>query len=481
MALRQHQEIKQSQKLSPAQMQMIKLIGLNSLELEDRIKQEMEENPALEEGNIISDKDTLPEGDGSDISQEDIAMGDYLSEDDIPQYQINRWKNEQNTGFIESIITEDTSLYNFLIEQVRLLELTEQNELIAEYIIGNIDESGYLSRGLQAIANDLLIQEQIEVSVDELESILLKIKDLDPVGVGAADLQECLLIQINRNEQSYYNELAQIIIRDYFEEFSKKQYDRILQNMEISKDDLKEAISEITSLNPKPGNVFGGAVETHLSDITPDFIIESYNGEITMHLNKRNAPELIINRSFSEMIKGYEQNMEGMSTENKQALMFIKQKVDNAKSFIDAIKQRQDTLQRTMESIIKFQYDFFISEDETMIRPMILKDISEDIDLNISTVSRVSSSKYLQLNGSIYPLKFFFSEAMQNSDGQDVSSIEIKAILKQTIDSENKYKPLSDGQITKILNDKGYVIARRTVAKYREQLGIPMVRLRKKL
>lgn len=481
MALRQHQEIKQSQKLSPAQMQMIKLIGLNSLELEDRIKQEMEENPALEEGNIISDKDTLPEGDGSDISQEDIAMGDYLSEDDIPQYQINRWKNEQNTGFIESIITEDTSLYNFLIEQVRLLELTEQNELIAEYIIGNIDESGYLSRGLQAIANDLLIQEQIEVSVDELESILLKIKDLDPVGVGAADLQECLLIQLNRNEQSYYNELAQIIIRDYFEEFSKKQYDRILQNMEISKDDLKEAISEITSLNPKPGNVFGGAVETHLSDITPDFIIESYNGEITMHLNKRNAPELIINRSFSEMIKGYEQNMEGMSTENKQALMFIKQKVDNAKSFIDAIKQRQDTLQRTMESIIKFQYDFFISEDETMIRPMILKDISEDIDLNISTVSRVSSSKYLQLNGSIYPLKFFFSEAMQNSDGQDVSSIEIKAILKQTIDSENKYKPLSDGQITKILNDKGYVIARRTVAKYREQLGIPMVRLRKKL
>lgn len=481
MALRQHQEIKQSQKLSPAQMQMIKLIGLNSLELEDRVKQEMEENPALEEGNIISDKDTLPEGDGSDISQEDIAMGDYLSEDDIPQYQINRWKNEQNTGFIESIITEDTSLYNFLIEQVRLLELTEQNELIAEYIIGNIDESGYLSRGLQAIANDLLIQEQIEVSVDELESILLKIKDLDPVGVGAADLQECLLIQLNRNEQSYYNELAQIIIRDYFEEFSKKHYDRILQNMEISKDDLKEAISEITSLNPKPGNVFGGAVETHLSDITPDFIIESYNGEITMHLNKRNAPELIINRSFSEMIKGYEQNMEGMSTENKQALMFIKQKVDNAKSFIDAIKQRQDTLQRTMESIIKFQYDFFISEDETMIRPMILKDISEDIDLNISTVSRVSSSKYLQLNGSIYPLKFFFSEAMQNSDGQDVSSIEIKAILKQTIDSENKYKPLSDGQITKILNDKGYVIARRTVAKYREQLGIPMVRLRKKL
>lgn len=481
MALRQHQEIKQSQKLSPAQMQMIKLIGLNSLELEDRVKQEMEENPALEEGNIISDKDTLPESDGSDISQEDIAMGDYLSEDDIPQYQINRWKNEQNTGFIESIITEDTSLYNFLIEQVRLLELTEQNELIAEYIIGNIDESGYLSRSLQAIANDLLIQEQIEVSVDELESILLKIKDLDPVGVGAADLQECLLIQLNRNEQSYYNELAQIIIRDYFEEFSKKQYDRILQNMEISKDDLKEAISEITSLNPKPGNVFGGAVETHLSDITPDFIIESYNGEITMHLNKRNAPELIINRSFSEMIKGYEQNMEGMSTENKQALMFIKQKVDNAKSFIDAIKQRQDTLQRTMESIIKFQYDFFISEDETMIRPMILKDISEDIDLNISTVSRVSSSKYLQLNGSIYPLKFFFSEAMQNSDGQDVSSIEIKAILKQTIDSENKYKPLSDGQITKILNDKGYVIARRTVAKYREQLGIPMVRLRKKL
>ncbi|NLX81246.1 MAG: RNA polymerase factor sigma-54 [Proteiniphilum sp.] len=481
MALRQHQEIKQTQKLSPAQMQMIKLIGLNSLELEDRVKQEMEENPALEEGNIISDKDTLPESDGSDISQEDIAMGDYLSEDDIPQYQINRWKNEQNTGFIESIITEDTSLYNFLIEQVRLLELTEQNELIAEYIIGNIDESGYLSRGLQAIANDLLIQEQIEVSVDELESILLKIKDLDPVGVGAADLQECLLIQLNRNEQSYYNELAQIIIRDYFEEFSKKQYDRILQNMEISKDDLKEAISEITSLNPKPGNVFGGAVETHLSDITPDFIIESYNGEITMHLNKRNAPELIINRSFSEMIKGYEQNKEGMSTENKQALMFIKQKVDNAKSFIDAIKQRQDTLQRTMESIIKFQYDFFISEDETMIRPMILKDISEDIDLNISTVSRVSSSKYLQLNGSIYPLKFFFSEAMQNSDGQDVSSIEIKAILKQTIDSENKYKPLSDSQITKILNDKGYVIARRTVAKYREQLGIPMVRLRKKL
>lgn len=481
MALRQHQELKQTQRLSPLQMQVIKLIELNSVELEDKIKQELEDNPALDESDIIGDKNDLSQNDSDNISQEELAMGDYLTEDDIPQYQINRWDNNNEPDLIEATFVGDTSLNGHLMEQIRLRELSDENEKIAEYIIGNLDESGYLNRGLRAIADDLLFQQHIDVSEESLKEILLIIQDLDPAGVGASDLQECLLLQLKRNAQSKKNELSQTIVSKYFEEFSRKHYDKLIRQLEITKDELRESILEITSLNPKPGNAFGDTVEEHMSNITPDFIVESYNGEVTMYLNNRNIPELRVSRNFSEMLQGYSQNKESMSSDNKQALLFMKQKVDSARWFIDAVKQRQITLQVTMEAIIKMQYDFFITEDETSLKPMILKDIAEKTGLDISTISRVSSSKYVQTNGGIYPLKFFFSEAMQNEAGEDVSSRKIKAILKKTVDNEDKQSPFSDEQLTSILNDKGYVIARRTISKYREQLNIPVARLRKKI
>ena len=482
MALRQQQELKQTQRLSPLQMQVIKLVELNSVELEDKIKQELEDNPALDEGSEEYDlnKEELMDENNS-LTQEEIALGDYMTEDDIPDYQINRYQKRDEPDFIEATFAGDKSLNDFLNEQISLYQLNEQDTIIAEYIIGNLDENGYLKRNLQAISDDLLFQQNIDANIDKLQSLLAVIQELDPAGVGAADLQECLRLQLERNDESPKNKLAISIVNDHFEEFSRKHFDRIQHQLNVSTEELRDAIEEITSLNPKPGNVFGDSIEVHMSNITPDFIIESYNGEVNMYLNNRNIPELRINREFSNLIQGYSDNKESMSNDTKQAMMFMKQKIDSARWFIDAVKQRQNTLQRTMEAIVKFQYDFFLTEDETMLRPMILKDIAEKTGFDISTISRVSNSKYVQTNTSVYPLKFFFSEAMQTEDGEDISSREIKYIMQQSIAEENPQKPLTDEQLTTVLNEKGYVIARRTVAKYREQLNIPVARLRKKI
>lgn len=482
MALRQQQELKQTQRLSPLQMQVIKLVELNSVELEDKIKQELEDNPALDEGSEEYDlnKEELMDENNS-LTQEEIALGDYMTEDDIPDYQINRYQKRDEPDFIEATFAGDKSLNDFLNEQISLHQLNEQDTIIAEYIIGNLDENGYLKRNLQAISDDLLFQQNIDANIDKLQSLLAVIQELDPAGVGAADLQECLRLQLERNDESPKNKLALSIVNDHFEEFSRKHFDRIQHQLNVSTEELRDAIEEITSLNPKPGNVFGDSIEVHMSNITPDFIIESYNGEVNMYLNNRNIPELRINREFSNLIQGYSDNKESMSNDTKQAMMFMKQKIDSARWFIDAVKQRQNTLQRTMEAIVKFQYDFFLTEDETMLRPMILKDIAEKTGFDISTISRVSNSKYVQTNTSVYPLKFFFSEAMQTEDGEDISSREIKYIMQQSIAEENPQKPLTDEQLTTVLNEKGYVIARRTVAKYREQLNIPVARLRKKI
>lgn len=482
MALRQQQELKQTQRLSPLQMQVIKLVELNSVELEDKIKQELEDNPALDEGSEEYDlnKEELMDENNS-LTQEEIALGDYMTEDDIPDYQINRYQKRDEPDFIEATFAGDKSLNDFLNEQISLHQLNEQDTIIAEYIIGNLDENGYLKRNLQAISDDLLFQQNIDANIDKLQSLLAVIQELDPAGVGAADLQECLRLQLERNDESPKNKLAISIVNDHFEEFSRKHFDRIQHQLNVSTEELRDAIEEITSLNPKPGNVFGDSIEVHMSNITPDFIIESYNGEVNMYLNNRNIPELRINREFSNLIQGYSDNKESMSNDTKQAMMFMKQKIDSARWFIDAVKQRQNTLQRTMEAIVKFQYDFFLTEDETMLRPMILKDIAEKTGFDISTISRVSNSKYVQTNTSVYPLKFFFSEAMQTEDGEDISSREIKYIMQQSIAEENPQKPLTDEQLTTVLNEKGYVIARRTVAKYREQLNIPVARLRKKI
>lgn len=483
MALKQQQELKQLQRLSPLQMQVIKLIELNNVEVEERIKQELEENPAIE----TADLDQTKEGDDydnnskNDLSQEDIILGDYISEDDVPDYRINRSAAKSEPDFIEFSYYDDKSLHDFLLEQVGLLNLSEDKQVIAEYLIGNIDENGYLQRDLQSISNDLLFQQQMDVTPLQLEDMLYEIQDLDPAGVGARDLKECLLIQLKREKRTEDIILAIQVISDYFDEFSKKHYDKIIRHMNITQEDLKRVIGEIISLNPKPGNTLGGTIQTAMNNITPDFIVDSYNNEVTIHLNNSNIPSLQLNRNFSEMIKGFVDNKSGMSADDKQAMMFMKQKVDSAKWFIDAVKQRQNTLQKTMEAIVSIQYDFFLTEDETMLKPMILKDVANITGFDISTVSRVSNSKYVQTNSGIYPLKFFFSEAMQTTDGEDISSREVKLILKESVESEDPSKPLTDEQLTNVLNKKGYVIARRTVAKYREQLNIPVARLRKKL
>src|SRR5690554_248598 len=483
MALKQQQELKQLQRLSPLQMQVIKLIELNNVEVEERIKQELEENPAIE----TADLDQTKEGDDydnnskNDLSQEDIILGDYISEDDVPDYRINRSAAKSEPDFIEFSYYDDKSLHDFLLEQVGLLNLSEDKQVIAEYLIGNIDENGYLQRDLQSISNDLLFQQQMDVTPLQLEDMLYEIQDLDPAGVGARDLKECLLIQLKREKRTEDIILAIQVISNYFDEFSKKHYDKIIRHMNITQEDLKRVIGEIISLNPKPGNTLGGTIQTTMNNITPDFIVDSYNNEVTIHLNNSNIPSLQLNRNFSEMIKGFVDNKSGMSADDKQAMMFMKQKVDSAKWFIDAVKQRQNTLQKTMEAIVSIQYDFFLTEDETMLKPMILKDVANITGFDISTVSRVSNSKYVQTNSGIYPLKFFFSEAMQTTDGEDISSREVKLILKESVESEDPSKPLTDEQLTDVLNKKGYVIARRTVAKYREQLNIPVARLRKKL
>ncbi len=484
MALRQQQVLKQTQRLSPMQMQVIKLVELNTVEVEDRIKQEAEENPALETGDneLSGDTDHEDSDTKEDIlSQEEIILGDYFSEDDIPDYRLNGSNQKSEQNYIEFNYYDDKSLSDTLLEQIGLLNLDDRKQMIAEYIIGNLDENGYLQRDLQSISDDLLFQQQIEVTPLQLEDVLYEIQDLDPAGICARDLQECLLLQLDRYESTPAVKLAKEILSDYFDEFSRKHYDKIMRQMSISEDELRNAIHEIITLNPKPGNSLGGTLQTAMNNITPDFIVESYNGVVSFHLNNSNIPSLKVNRNFSEMLKGYSDNKTSMSADDKQAMLFMKQKVDSAKWFIDAVKQRQHTLQRTMEAIVAIQYDFFLTEDESQLKPMILKDVAERTGFDISTISRVSNSKYVQTNTAVYPLKYFFSEAMQTNEGEDISSREVKMILKENIENENASKPLTDDQLTKILNEKGYVIARRTVAKYREQLNIPVSRLRKKI
>ena len=484
MALKQQQVLKQTQRLSPLQMQVIKLVELNTVEVEDRIKQEVEENPALEAGDSELSGD--PENEDSeikenDLSQEEIILGDYFSEGDIPDYRLNGSTQKGEQSFIEYNNYDDKSLSDFLLEQIGLLNLDERKQMIAEYIIGNIDENGYLQRDLQSISDDLLFQQQIEATPLQLEDVMYEIQDLDPPGICARDLQECLLLQLDRYEPTVPVKRAKKILTDHFDEFSRKHYDKIMRYMGITEDDLRDAIHEIISLNPKPGNSLGGTLQTAMNNITPDFIVESYNGVVSFHLNNSNMPSLKINRNFSEMLRGYIDNKTSMSADDKQAMFFMKQKVDSAKWFIDAVKQRQYTLQRTMEAIVTLQYDFFLTEDESQLKPMILKDVADRTGFDISTISRVSNSKYVQTNTAVYPLKYFFSEAMQTHEGEDISSREVKKILKESIENEKPSRPLTDDQLTKILNEKGYVIARRTVAKYREQLNIPVSRLRKKI
>ncbi|NDW18986.1 RNA polymerase sigma-54 factor [Dysgonomonas sp. 216] len=484
MALRQHLQQKQQQKLTPLQMQVIKLTELPCVELEERIKQELVDNPALEEGRDedFSANDVAQDDfdEGASITQEDIALGDYANEEDIPDYRLN---NQYSGEFRRNDMpfSEGESFHESLLNQLRLYELNDRDEKIAEYIIGNIDENGYLERPLSAISDDLLFQVNVDVNVDELEKILDIIQEFEPAGVGARNLQECLLLQLERMPENDIKRSAEIIVKKYFDEFSKKHYVKIKKALSVSDDVLKEIIEEITSLNPKPGNNWGDSLALAMGTIIPDFIVETFNGEIVLSLNNRNIPDLKISREYSDMLQGYNDNKKSVSGDTKNAILFVKQKLDSARWFIEALKQRQETLQRTMEAIIEFQYDFFLSGDETQLKPMILKDIAQLSGYDISTISRVSNSKYVQTNFGIYSLKFFFSESLQNEAGEEISSREVKAILKECLDNEDKKKPLTDDKLTDILKLKGYTIARRTVAKYREQMNIPVARLRKEI
>lgn len=489
--LKQQLQQKLQQKLSPQQIQLIRLLELPAIELEERVKHELEENPALEEGKEVTDdfdrtddetgdmtSDNLEDG-GTD-NETDLSLGDYMSEDDIPDYKLReiseRAEKKEDIPFSVS-----ESLNEYLLQQLGLRDLPEKQVKIAEYIIGNIDDDGYLRRDLSSIADDLVFQAGEDVKEPEIKAVLNIIQDFDPAGVGARNLQECLLLQLARREKTPDTELATRILTDHFEEFIRKHYDKILRSLDIDEAVLKRAIHEITTLDPKPCGNWGSSMETALSQIVPDFIVEAANGELILSMNNRGIPDMRISREYAEMFQDYEGNKANQTPQMKEAVQFVKQKLDSAQWFIDAIRQRQETLQRTMETIILLQRDFFLTGDESTLRPMILKDVAERAGYDISTISRVSNSKYVQTNFGIYPLKYFFSESMQTDSGEEISTREVKKIMKDHIDGEDKRKPLTDEELAVILKEKGYIIARRTIAKYREQLGIPVARLRKEI
>ncbi len=471
------------QKLSPQQIQFIKLLQIPTAELDTRIEEELEINPALEEG-----MDDEPEQKDDDFDDDfddeykdrsdDIDIDTYLQNEDYAGYKMQGDGNYPEEERDMPLAT-GSSLTDSLMQQFGYLALSEQQRIIGLQLIGSIEADGYIRRSMQAIVNDLAFSQNIFTDAEEIEEVLHKIQTFDPAGIAARTLQECLLLQLRRKDQNEpYNLLAIRIIEDFFEEFSKKHYDKIQRRLNISDDSLKRVIDIIIRLNPKPGSVEGES--GNIQYLTADFILTSNGGKLDLTLNAKNAPELRISRSFADMLDTYDKSSK-QSKNLRETVSFVKQKLDAAKWFIDAIKQRQQTLLRTMNAIVRFQYDFFLTGDESKLRPMILKDIATLIDMDVSTVSRVANSKAIQTEFGIYPLKYFFSEGIATDSGEDVSSREVKNILRNLIDNEPKLQPLSDDKLEKILNDQGYNIARRTVAKYREQLNIPVARLRKEL
>ena len=482
MALKQYLVQKLEQRLSPQQIQLMKLLQVPTMELDQRIKQEIEENPALEEGADFEEDEYDNADDDTDEFDEDepdFDISDYIDEDgsDYKTKANNHSKDDE-----ERVIplSGESTFQEKLTEQLQLLDLDDTQYVIADTIIGNLDESGYLNREIESIVDDLAFSANIMVTEAEIEEVLLVIQELDPAGVGARDLQECLLIQINRRQDGDITRYtAKVILEQFFEEFTRKHYDKITKKLEIEDQDLKEAIDEILKLNPKPG---GSMKETakNYQQIIPDFLITEFEGKLELTLNSRNAPELKVSREYEQMLRSYAEGAK-RSKSDKDALMFVKQKLDGAKWFIDAIKQRQNTLLLTMNAIMNYQHAYFLTGDEANLRPMILKDIAEVVNLDISTISRVANSKYVQTGYGIISLKYFFSEGLSTDSGEEVSTREVKKILSEAIEGEHKRRPLTDERLAEILNEKGYNIARRTVAKYREQLNIPVARLRKEL
>ena len=474
------------QKLSPQQIQMIKLLEVPAMQLEQRIKKELEENPALEEGPDEEDTQGEDEEDvdfeKEERDQEEFGLDDYLNDEDIPDYRLqvnNTSKDEDRRDEIP--YASGSSFHDSLISQFNLRSDTEREDILGEYIIGNIDDDGYLRREVENMVDDLAFLQNITTDTDELTVVLKIIQDLEPAGVGARDLRECLLLQLERKDKSVRSvALATTVLTDYFEEFSRRHYEKIMSKLGISEEDMKSIVDEVLKLNPKPGGAVSDPYSKSAQHIIPDFILEQTDTGLELSLNNRNIPELKISRGYSEMLESYSRD-KAAGKQNRDAIMFVKQKLDSAKWFIDAIRQRQNTLLLTMNAILQYQREYFIEGDDTKLRPMILKDVAEMTGLDISTVSRVANSKYIQTHFGIYPLKFFFSEGMQTDSGDEVSTREIKRILQECLGNEDKRRPLTDEKLTEILQEKGYQIARRTVAKYREQLNIPVARMRKEI
>lgn len=486
--LKQFLNLKLSQKLSPQQIQLMKLIQLPTQAFEQRLKEEMNENPALETGKEEEelyekdDFDTNDEyddyDDNDEIGSEEINIDEYLN-DDTPDYktQANNYSDDDEER--ESPLTAPISFHQDLINQLNTFILNEDDREIAEFLVGSIDDMGYIRRSIPDIVDDLAFTQGIYTDEKTVEKMLHVIHELEPSGVGARDLQECLLLQLKHKTPTEYIALATDIIENQFDAFTKKHYDKLLQKYSVSNEQLKKAIHEIEKLNPKPGGSFTGNNKI-TENIVPDFAIRIVDGELELTLNGRNAPSLHVSKDYQEMMQTYKDSRDKSSAQ-KDAVQFIKQKLDSAKWFIDAIRQRQETLFVTMNAIMHFQKEFFLEGDETRMKPMILKDIADRVGLDISTVSRVANSKYVETPYGTKLIKEFFSEAMKNDQGEDVSTLEIKKILKNTIEEEDKHKPLPDDQLAEILKEKGYPIARRTIAKYREQLDIPVARMRKKM
>ena len=473
MAINQKQVLSLQQKLSPQQIQMIKLLELPTVQLEQRIKQEIEDNIVLEEEERAPEEEEQPQ---------QISVDEYLREDDTPSYKsrINNFSKDDKQRPV--YLTEGRSLQEYLVEQLGYRNLSEREMRLAVYLVGSIDEDGYLRRDLESVADDIAFTIGLETSAGELERILGVIHELEPAGIGARDLRECLLLQMEQLPlNTRARRLARKILTNYFDEFVKKHYEKLMARLQVSEEDFREAIAEIRRLSPKPGNLYAEGGTDTTPYIIPDFILDYQDGRFNLSLNSYNVPEVRVNRRYVEMIRDMVGADGKVKEQDREALQFVKSKIDSAKWFISAIKQRHDTLMRTIQTILDYQQEYFKDGDRSKLRPMILKDIADRTGLDVSTISRVVNSKYVQTQFGIILLKSLFSEAMQTDSGEEVSSYEIKKILQQCIDEEDKRRPLTDETLMDILNSKGYRIARRTVAKYREMLGIPVARLRKQI
>ncbi len=482
--LKQHLQLKLQQKLSPQQIQLMKLLQVPTIALEQRIKQEVEENVALEEGEEeeeFDQNDDNEQDEPDDTSNDDeFDLDDYIDPDDVPDYKYESNNQSKDDEEYQTPFISGSSFQDLLRNQLAMRILTEEEFQISNFIIGNLDDSGYLRRESIALVDDLAFTQGIETNEEVIEQLISMIQKFEPIGVCARSLQECLLLQLEQKEKTDSISLAITIMERFFDAFTKKHYSNITKRLNITDEDLKDAISEIIKLNPKPGNSLSesSGIKEH---IVPDFLLANEDGKLILNINGRNAPELRISRTYKNMLEAYSEQKGKGNKQMKEAITYVRQKIDSAKWFIDALKQRQNTLQGTMQTILEYQYEYFLSGDETKLRPMILKDIAEIVNLDISTISRVVNSKYIQTPFGTFKLKSFFSEGMQTQSGEEVSTREIKKILQDSVDNENKQKPLTDEKLATLLKEKGYNIARRTIAKYREQLDIPVARLRKEL